>query len=236
MEAIVLAGGLGTRLRSRVADVPKPMAPVAGRPFLEWLLSGLAAEGFSRVILAVSYLRERIMDHFGPRWGGLDIGYAIEPEPLGTGGAIRYSLAMAGRPGPVFVFNGDTIAPFDYAQMRAAHRPGRLTMALVQVPDCARYGSAQLQEGRIAGFCANGKGPAWINAGVYVMDRAIFDGVTLPLRFSFETDFIPRSLDRIQPYPVSGWFLDIGVPADYDRAQTEMPEKLGPILAGIAKT
>ncbi|MBV8523989.1 MAG: nucleotidyltransferase family protein [Acetobacteraceae bacterium] len=227
MEAIILAGGLGTRLRSRVANTPKPMALVAGRPFLEWLLQGLAGQGFSRVILAVSYLREQVMSHFGSHWGGINISYAVEPEPLGTGGAIRHALAAVVTTGPVFVFNGDTIAPFDSAEMLAAHRPGGVTMALVGAPDCTRYGAVEVEGGRIAGFCTGSAGPGLINAGIYLLGRDTFDGMTLPQPFSFENDFIRLSLDRVRPCIVAGWFLDIGVPSDYDRAQTELPRKLG---------
>jgi D-glycero-alpha-D-manno-heptose 1-phosphate guanylyltransferase len=167
------------------------------------------------------------MGHFGSRWGGLDIGYAVEPEPLGTGGAICHALAAVATSGPVFVFNGDTIAPFDSDQMLAAHRPGNAIMALVGVEDCARYGAVELEGGRIARFRTGRPGPGLINAGAYVIDRATFDGMTLPRRFSFENDFIPVSLGRIRPCVVAGWFLDIGVPSDYDRAQTELPERLG---------
>jgi D-glycero-alpha-D-manno-heptose 1-phosphate guanylyltransferase len=244
MEAIILAGGFGTRLRARVADVPKPMAPVAGRPFLAWLLDRLQAEGFRRVVLSVGYMRDAIIATFGAQYRGMGIAYAIEERPLGTGGAIRHALLRSvGTSGPVWVMNGDTIAPIACGAMAAAHDARRcagrpqMTMALVRVPDASRYGAVAVDDDRITGFNAAGiAGEGLINSGVYLLDRDLFAGADLPEAFSFERDFIPASLDRIdlRPFVAEGWFLDIGVPADYDRAQTELPQAVGAAVAAAA--
>ena len=249
MEGIILAGGFGTRLRARVADLPKPMAPVAGRPFLAWLLDRLQAEGFRRIVLSVGYMRDAIIATFGARYGGMSIAYAIEERPLGTGGAIRHALRSAeasgagAARGPVWVMNGDTIAPIACGAMAAAHearrRPGRpqMTMALVRVPDASRYGAVAAEGDRIAGFNAAGTaGEGLINSGVYLLDCDLFADADLPETFSFERDFIPASLDRIdlRPFVSEGWFLDIGVPADYDRAQTELPQAVTAAVAAAS--
>ena len=123
MEAIVLAGGLGTRLRARVGDRPKPMAEVAGRPFLALLLDYLEVQGFTRVVLSVGYRREAISGYFGARSGGIDLHYAVEAEPLGTGGAITHALAES-LEDPLWVLNGDTMLHLDYQAMLAAHAHG----------------------------------------------------------------------------------------------------------------
>lgn len=223
MQAVLLAGGLGTRLRSVVADRPKVMAEVAGRPFLEHLLSRLASQGVTRVVLAVGYLRECIVDHFGDAWGGLAIAYSVEHEPLGTGGAVKQSLGLAG-PGPCFVLNADTWLDFDMRAMLAAHRQAasRLTMAVRPLDEVGRFGALEIEGGRVVGFHEKGRsGPGAINAGVYLMDATAFDGLGLPERFSIETDFLVPQVSRLRPlaFEVHGDFIDIGVPEDYERAQ-----------------
>ena len=247
MEAIILAGGFGTRLRARAAGVPKPMMPVAGRPFLAWLLDRLQAEGFRRVVLSVGYMRDAIIATFGARHGSMSIAYAIEERPLGTGGAIRHALRSVRTSGPVWVMNGNTIAPIAYGAAAAAHetprradRP-RMTMALVRVPDTSQYGGAvavTVESDRVTGFGAAGSaaGAGLINSRVYLLDRDLFAGADLPETFSFERDFIPASLGRIdlRSFVAEGRFLDIGTPADYDRAQAELPQAAAPAAATAA--
>ena len=126
MEAVVLAGGLGTRLLPRVPGVPKAMAPVAGRPFLAWLLDELADAGFRRVVLSVGHLGEAIRSAFGGTYRSLDLVYAVEASPLGTGGALRHALAVAdSRDEPIWVLNGDSILRLSHAEMWAAHETRR---------------------------------------------------------------------------------------------------------------
>lgn len=237
MEAIILAGGLGTRLRPRVADGPKPMADVAGKPFLAWLLDYLAGQGITGAILSVGYRGEMIEDHFGADYAGVALRYVVEEAPLGTGGAINLALAES-REAPVFVVNGDTMLCLDYRAMLATHRrrgAAAMTMALRRVADAGRYGTVALSGDRVTGFAASGGvGPGLINSGVYLVPSDLFRGRDLPQVFSFERDFLPlaASEGRVAGFTTDAWFLDIGVPEDYDRAQRELP---GQIATGAAR-
>lgn len=226
MEAIVLAGGLGVRLAARVSGLPKAMAPVAGRPFLEILLRQLERAGCKRVVLSVGYLHSVIEDHFGAVFGGMELDFAVEESPLGTGGAIRKALTMA-REEAVLVLNGDTFLAADYAQMLRFHAAEgvAMTMAVTEQPDIARYGGVVMSGGRVVGFEEKGRsGPGWINAGAYVLNRNLEWPGDLPERFSFENEFLGPRIAEIGPaaYEVRGYFLDIGVPEDFDRAQREL--------------
>lgn len=232
MEAIVLAGGLGTRLKNKLQGLPKPMAPVAGRPFLEILLNQLARSGCTRVILSVGHLHNVIQDHFGAAWRGIAIAYSIERVPLGTGGAIRASLAHATEES-ILVLNGDTYLEADYAAMMRFHagqsspQSVSMTIAVAHQPDISRYGGVILDNNRITGFQEKGRtGPGWINAGAYVLRRDLSWPPGLPEKFSFETDFLAPETARLHPaaFKVDGFFLDIGVPEDLDRAQTALAE------------
>lgn len=224
MEAIVLAGGLGTRLASRLINLPKPMAPVAGRPFLEILLARLQLQGCRRALLSVGHLHQTIQNHFGSTYQSMEISYAVEDRPLGTGGAIRAAMAMASEDS-VLVLNGDTFLDCDAAALLAEHRRSgaQVTMAVVCQPDISRFGGVVLQENRVIGFQEKGcSGPGWINAGVYALRRDLRWPLHLPERFSWETDVLAAELPRLAPhaFSVEGFFLDIGVPEDLDRAQT----------------
>jgi D-glycero-alpha-D-manno-heptose 1-phosphate guanylyltransferase len=228
MEAIILAGGLGTRLRSRLTNLPKAMAPVGGRPFLAWLLDQLISAQCQRVILSVGYLREAITTAFHDNYRGMRIDYAIEETPLGTGGAIQLAMARAEEPG-VFVLNGDTWVDADLAAMLAFHAAGRrpMTMAVTPIGDTARYGGVIVEDGHVAGFVEKGRsGPGWINAGLYLLSREFPWPEGLHAPFSFETGVLVPFLDRIRPaaFPHTGDFLDIGIPEDLDRAQTMLPQ------------
>jgi D-glycero-alpha-D-manno-heptose 1-phosphate guanylyltransferase len=227
MEAIVLAGGLGTRLRSVVSDVPKPMAPVHGRPFLAFVLDRLADAGFARVVLAAGYRHEALRAHFGETYRCLDLTYSIEAEPLGTGGAIRLALDRGGAH-DVFVLNGDTYLDVDFGSMLAAHARAEtmLTMAVCRVPDAARYGALELEGDIVRRFAEKrSAGPGWINGGTYVMSRALRGRFPNAAAFSFERDFLAPEVERIRPaaFRASGRFIDIGTPADYERAAALVP-------------
>jgi len=225
-EAIILAGGLGTRLASRLDGLPKAMAPVGGRPFLEILLSQLERARFTRVLLSVGHLRTAIQDHFGASFRGLHLDYVIEEDPLGTGGAIRKAMSQATEE-HVLVMNGDTFLQADYGAMVRSHvaEQAELTMAISHQPDIARYGGVLVEGERIVGFQEKGhSGPGWINAGSYVLPRGMQWPPSLPERFSFELDFLAPVIGRLTPaaYKVEGFFLDIGIPEDLDRAQREL--------------
>lgn len=224
-EAVVLAGGFGTRLRSVVSDVPKPMARVAGRPFLELLLAHLVRNGFGRVVLSVGYMADVIAMHFGSSWRGLEIDYALESEPLGTGGAIRAALARCSGD-CVYVFNGDTYLALDCTQTDALWSRTRLPIIVGRrVEDTARYGRLEVgADDRILRFLekhASG-GPGLINSGCYVLPRAIVDDFPAAERFSFEIDYLRDAVARriFLMYPAEVDFIDIGTPEDYARAQT----------------
>jgi D-glycero-alpha-D-manno-heptose 1-phosphate guanylyltransferase len=226
MRAILLAGGMGTRLRSVVQDVPKPMAPVAGRPFLSHLLDYLEHEGVDEVVLSVGYLRQVIIDTIGSRHGGISIRYALEDEPLGTGGGLRKALErFSGF--PVFALNADTLVHVDYRGMlrQQEQAGGNLSIALRAVDDTARYGSATVEDGRIVRFAAAEQPglPGLINAGVYLFGENILKS-GLPPVFSFERDFLEPKIGELKPlaFVADGYFIDIGVPEDYARAQTEL--------------
>ena len=229
MDALVLAGGFGTRLAAVVPDLPKPMAPVAGKPFLELLLGALRSKGVRRAVLSLGHRAEIIRAHFGTsfetRFGDMAIAYVVENHPLGTGGAIRVGLAQC-HGDAALVVNGDTLLDLDVgavaAHWRAVRRP---LLVACHVDDTSRYGRVEAAAGRLVGFAEKGvAGPGWINSGHYVLPRTLFDGHDLPEAFSFENDFVVprlRSLE-FQVVESAGSFIDIGVPEDYRRAQIEL--------------
>ncbi len=224
MQAIVLAGGLGTRLRSAVPDLPKPMAPVAGRPFLCWILDRLVDAGFVRAVLAVGYRHELVQGFFGTAYRGMPLAYSVENRPLGTGGAIRLAADLVVDADVLFVLNGDTCAEVDYAAMAAAHarEAAAMSMAVCQVPDAGRYGALELIDGRVRGFAEKGRpGPGPINAGTYLVAAALIAEIPPGKPFSFEQDLLVPQVGRIHPlaFAAEGLFIDIGVPEDYARAQ-----------------
>jgi len=227
MEAIILAGGLGTRLRSRLTDLPKAMAPIAGRPFLEYLLDRLVAAGADRVILSVGHLRQVILDQIPDNYRGLRVAFVPEESPLGTGGAIRQALLRA-HEASVLIMNGDTYADIDYAAMLAKHieASSSMTMAVTHMDNTARYGGVVIEQRRVVGFVEKGQeGPGWINAGTYVLSRDFPWPASLPARFSFEQDILAPFVASLRPaaFLHAGQFLDIGIPEDLDRAQSLLP-------------
>lgn len=223
-EAIILAGGLGTRLRPVVRDVPKPLAPVAGRPFLQWLLDGLARQGLRRVVLATGYMGDAIRTVIGSTHDGLAIAYAQEEQPLGTGGAIWAALRSCDAE-RVFVLNGDTWLGAALAPV-AEEAPGAdIVLALRPVADRARYGSVRLDGNRVAGLDEKGlAGPGLVNAGLYLIRRDLVARHPMPAAFSFETEILahPDSLD-IRGHWTDAPFIDIGTPEDFAAAQELVP-------------
>lgn len=226
MEAMILAGGLGTRLAVRLNGIPKAMASVGGRPFLEILLDRLRRAGCTRVLLAVGYLHAAIKDHFGASYRGMILDYVIEKIPMGTGGAIRAALHCASEQ-TVLVLNGDTFLDLDYEALLNFHtmEAASLTLAITPQADVSRYGGVILSGNRIVGFEEKGRsGPGWINAGVYALQTNMQWPANLAEKFSFEIDFLAPNLALLNPaaFPVESFFLDVGVPEDLDRAQIEL--------------
>jgi len=227
MEAIVLVGGLGTRLRSVVSDIPKPMAAVHARPFLAFVLDRLVDCGFTDVVLATGYRHEALHGHFGNSYRGLNVAYSIETEPLGTGGAVRLALDHVG-PQNVFVMNGDTYLELDFDAMLAAHDSARalVTLAVCHVSDAARYGTIDLRGDIAQHFIEKGpSGPGWINAGTYILGPGIRSFFPSAKAFSFERDVLARDIATIRPlvFRSYGRFIDIGTPGDYARAEYMLP-------------
>jgi D-glycero-alpha-D-manno-heptose 1-phosphate guanylyltransferase len=204
------------------------MAPVAGRPFLEIVLCSLATKGFTRVVLSLGYMAEKISGHFGTRFAGMDVAYVVEEQPLGTGGAVRLALTQCER-APVFVLNGDTFLDLEAESIERlwlVHR--RPIIVAREVPDTTRYGRLLVQEGLVKGFTEKGiAGPGLINAGCYVFDRAQLNDYPLYQPFSLETDFLAKAVTTmpVDVFVTQGQFIDIGVPEDYQRAQTELAER-----------
>lgn len=223
METIVLAGGFGTRLRQVVADLPKPMAPIAGRPFLEILLGSLSQKGFSRVVLSLGFMAEKISDHFGARFAGMDIAYVVEDAPLGTGGAIRLALDACTQD-HVFVFNGDTYLDLEVQLLERQWQAKRHPIVVGrQVPDTTRYGRLVVDGERVTCFAEKGiAGPGLINAGCYVLATDALARFPLNQPFSIETDYLVPEVTSatVEVFVTEGMFIDIGIPEDYARAQT----------------
>jgi D-glycero-alpha-D-manno-heptose 1-phosphate guanylyltransferase len=228
MEAIVLAGGLGTRLRQVVADVPKPMAPVAGRPFLEILLASLAQKGFSRAVLSLGFMAEKISGHFGSRFAGLDLEYVVEDAPLGTGGATRLAVEACNQE-HVFVFNGDTYLDLEVELLEQQWQAKRHPIVVGrEVSDTERYGRLVVDGDRITGFAEKGiAGQGLINAGCYVLAKDALMRFPVNQPFSIETDYLVPEVARamVEVFVTKGMFIDIGIPEDYLRAQTLLADR-----------
>ncbi|OGT47449.1 MAG: hypothetical protein A3E83_01760 [Gammaproteobacteria bacterium RIFCSPHIGHO2_12_FULL_41_20] len=235
MRAIILVGGLGTRLQSVVPDLPKPMAPIRGKPFLAYLVDYLKLQGITSILFPVHHLREKIQDYFQDSYAGLSIDYVVETEPLGTGGAIVNALAyLPAHTAPVFVLNGDTFVKLNYRAMyaQAEKQQAPFTMALRLVQECSRYGKAIVENDRIIGFREKGGGgPGLINSGIYLIRPQVFSSFTLPKQFSIEHDFLFPYAAALRPlaFITQDYFIDIGIPEDYARAQAELCIEVGEV-------
>ena len=221
LEAMILVGGRGTRLQNVINDRPKPMAEVAGHPFLEWLIKGLQAQGVRRVILCTGYKGEMVEKYFGDGtlWN-LEIQYSQEPVPLGTAGAVRNALDLIEKK-QFLVLNGDSYCRFNLKQLVNSHikKKASITMWLVNVDDCRRYGSVQIEkEGAVQAFQEKSSvlSSGLINAGIYLMARDIGEAIPEGQAYSLETDFFPRFVGR-GLYVVIGKppFIDIGTPESF---------------------
>lgn len=228
MEAIVLAGGLGTRLRRVVPELPKPMVPVAGRPFLEYLLDYWIGQGVGRFILSVGYRQQALREHFGNVYRTADIAYAAEGRPLGTGGGLRLACGLLAGRGPFLVLNGDTYFEVPLEQLVRFHRAHRAeaTLALFRSPQHGRYAAVRLgAESEVLCFeSAEAAAGGLANGGVYLMERGLPEGGPWQpaSALSLEDDILPHALAggrRICGMVCAGRFLDIGLPEDYARAE-----------------
>jgi D-glycero-alpha-D-manno-heptose 1-phosphate guanylyltransferase len=226
-EAIILAGGFGTRLQGVVKDLPKPMAPVNGRPFLTYILDYLIEYGYTKVVLSVGYLHEKIEEFFGNQYKSLEIDYAVETEPLGTGGGILFAFSKC-ETDNVLVINGDTMFKVDLDAFERFHqeKEGMLSIVLREVEDVSRYGSVVIGGNYMITLFSEKQatvGRGFINGGVYLIDKKLFDKYPQQQKFSFEKDLMTRYYTQEMFYgmPSDGYFIDIGIPEDYARAQRE---------------
>jgi phosphoheptose isomerase len=229
LEAVILAGGKGTRLQPLVSDLPKPMAEVAGRPFLDWLLTALRRQGVHRLVVSTGHLASSIEDYCGDgrRWH-MEIRYSREEAPLGTAGAIRQALGQLSGD-RFFVLNGDSFCAADLLHLYAAHarHQARATMWLTAVDDCGRYGQVELGEAdAVIAFRekAGLSGPGLVNAGVYLFERDVFERVEAGKSVSLEREVLPELVERgLFGVRSRERLLDIGTPASYQEAQTLLP-------------
>jgi D-glycero-alpha-D-manno-heptose 1-phosphate guanylyltransferase len=228
-DVIILAGGLGTRLSPTIGAIPKGMANVAGKPFLDYLFTYLKNSGLLNVILSVGYLNEQIINYFGNFWYGTTIVYSIEKEPLGTGGGLKEALKYCTSE-KVLVLNGDTIFPVDLIDLykRQEKTNAEVAIALRRVKDTDRYGSiVRDRKGKILEFREKDatSGPGLVNGGIYLMKRRLVDKSNLPDKFSLERDLLAVACKthNFQGVIYKDYFLDIGIPEDYARAQVEFP-------------
>lgn len=225
-EAVILAGGKGTRLRSIVSDAPKPMAIVGGRPFLCFVLEKLRTMGVKRVVLAIGYKGSHIREYFASRFQGMEIVYSQEAEPLGTGGAIKQALRCV-RGDWAYVVNGDTYQDIDASKFAsyASYSQVKAVLGTRIVQDCSRYGTIGISEdGGIEAF--HEKMPiedGRISSGVYLMRKDALFG--MPSTFSLEADWLEplAPSGALGAVDLTGSFIDIGIPEDYERAQKMLP-------------
>lgn len=239
MEAVVLAGGRGTRLREAVPNLPKSLAPIGKQPFLSYLLGWLRVQGISEIILAVGHRRRAIARYYAKHQpSGMHLRYSVETAPLGTAGALRNLRPMLGDE-EFLVLNGDSIFDVDLRQMFSFHRRHRseVTLALATQPETGRYGSVVLDaRNRIRTFLekkpqeSGGNRSAhrsqWISGGLYIMNKSALRRMPRKREVSLEHELFPRLIGTpFYGFPWKGYFIDIGVPKDYQRAQAELPER-----------
>ncbi len=234
IQAVILAGGLGIRLRPVLNDLPKPLAPVLGRPFLEYQLLTLKRQAITQLVICASYQSDKIKDYFGDgsRWG-LEIRYSVEPTPLGTAGALAHAGSLL--QDEFLVLNGDTYVDIDYRALVQRHGQAHAdaTIAITRSAETDRYGSLILdQEYWIISFAEKTDkqrfGTAgWINAGVYILSREIINYIPCNQPTSIEYETFPtliREGKAVYGFPVSGYFIDIGTPNNYARFIEDVKE------------
>ena len=226
-ECIVLAGGLGTRLRSAVPDLPKVMAPVAGKPFLHHIITFLEAQGVNRLVFSLGYLHEIIEAYVSKMFPALDMSFSVETEPLGTGGAIQLALQHIQGENAIIV-NGDTLYKADLQGVSNYHisQKAACTLTLKGMRDFARYGVVEIDAtGRVISFKEKKHyDQGLINGGVYVLNKQALLNLNLPLKFSFEKDYLEQFIyeQKIFGRRDDNYFIDIGIPEDFVKANVDL--------------
>lgn len=226
MKAIVLCGGLGTRLGLLTKDMPKPLLTVGGRPFIAHVLDRLTQDGISGLVLAAGFQWTKLRDYIGSEWNGIPVQYSVESDALGTGGAIKYALSNL-EVHESLIVNGDTLFDIDIPKFLhfAIGTHSQACIALRKVEDCSRYGRVTIDtKGKILSFGEKEQqGAGLINGGIYYLRSSALDSISLT-SFSFETVFLQekQSSEIIFGMAFDDYFIDIGIPADLHRAQTEL--------------
>ncbi|WP_136514970.1 nucleotidyltransferase family protein [Geomonas edaphica] len=229
--AAILAGGLGTRLRSVVSDRPKVLAQVAGQPFLAHLLDQLYEAGVTRAVLCTGYMAGMISDEFGDRYRGISLTYSVETSPLGTGGALANAAPLLSGD-MLLVLNGDSYChcPIEEFAMRQKQSKAPAGMALARVEDVGRYGAVITgSDFLVKSFTEKGGdgGPGWINAGIYLLPRTVLDVIPRGHSVSLEREIFPRIVAQgLYGYRCTGPFIDIGIPEDLVRSQTLLGDRM----------
>ncbi len=224
-QIAILAGGFGTRLRSAVPDLPKVLAPVAGRAFLDVLVATARRQGFRRFVFLLGHQHEKVEAHLRdvvqPCFPDAELAVSVEPRPLGTAGAVQHAASLLDD--EFFVLNGDSYLEFDAPAMLAAHRrqSAVATIGVREMDDTARYGRIDVDEHRrVTAFRekADSSGPGLINAGIYLLSREVLDAIPPGVPVSIEKETFPALIAADRPVvacPQSGRFIDIGTPESY---------------------
>jgi NDP-sugar pyrophosphorylase family protein len=223
----VLAGGAGTRLRPVISDLPKPLAMVCGRPFIEYLICQVAAAGITRATLLTGYMSELLRETIGDMSHGVELEYSAESEPRGTGGALKLAEPLLAGDAWLLL-NGDSLLDVSLNELVERHVAGSFaTLALTRVEDARRYGGVTTaDDGGVTAFREKSDATeaygAWVNAGVYVLERAVLKLIDSDRPVSFESEVLPALIGRgLRAERLDGYFIDIGIPDDYRRAQQE---------------
>ena len=230
-EAIVLAGGLGTRLREAVPELPKCLAPINDKPFLSYLVNYFISQGIEKFIFSLGYKHEMIEEMLTKEFPSLQYEIVIEDEPLGTGGAIAFAMNKTIEE-DVIILNGDTFYSIDLNRFSEQHLAlgGECTLALKPMKDFDRYGVVEIdRNGMVTTFKEKQHyAEGLINGGVYAVHVPSFLQYTFPSKFSFEKDYLEKQFEsgNIKGHVEEGYFIDIGIPEDFNRAQTELPAQI----------
>lgn len=226
-DGVILCGGLGKRLQSVVSDVPKVMAPVDGRPFLDFIIEYLKAQSLARIVLCTGYKADVVENHYSDRDFGLTIDFSMENEPLGTGGALKNARKMISS-NPFFVLNGDSFLSADFQAFLDFHieKNSAASLLVSQVRSSKDFGSLKLdKDGQIIDFHEKTEGPAshLVNAGIYCFDQSVFSLMPQEKKFSIENDFFPKLIgNQFYGHFVDQEFMDIGTPQRYESLKRKM--------------
>lgn len=225
-EAIILAGGLGTRLKSEVPDLPKCMAPVAGKPFIDYVIKYLLEQGVNGFIFSLGYKHDVVINHLESTWPNIKYEVAIEKNPLGTGGGIRFASKKV-KSKSFFVLNGDTYFDVDLLSMFKNHESNnaQITVALKQMVNFDRYGSVLInQANQICAFREKTSvDSGLINGGIYLLKKSLIEEISVEDPFSFEKEVLEKYIHKncIYGFVSDGYFIDIGIPEDFKKANAD---------------